>query len=667
MKILEGLVQGSPEWKAVRAKYPCASEAPIVMGASRHMTRAELLRLKAAGMEKEFSDYVQRMVLDKGHEVEGPARAITEQQLGEDLFPATAVADDDSMLASLDGITMVEDVIFEHKQWNEELAAAVRVGELGPDYYWQLEQQLLVADQAEKVIFVCSDGTGERRVQMEYRRVSGRAEQLRAGWAQFFHDLEHGDHTPAPPKAVAPPMEALPVVSVRMEGSLRVVSNLDVLAPALRAYIDRIPVKPSTDEEFAHAEAACKALKKVEEALDAQEESALASLDAFEQMRRLKATLHKLARDTRLQREKLVDARKLEIRREEIDRGKQALAEFIAGLNTTIGKSYMPAVPADFAAKIKGLRTVQSVRDAVDQHLADCKLAANEIAGKIMVNLRALRELATEHAFLFADTAQLVQKAPDDCRAVITSRIAEHKADQERKLEAERARIRAEEAEKARREQEERAAQEAEDARQKNAMALSEIQGIQQQVMIASVGRAGVRKGGTIECIRETLAETETWKIDAEGFGALAGAAQAAKDKAVADIRQLLADAEARAEQQRQQQGSTVVAQPLEATPVAPQIRPSVTGHVHPAPTPSVIPMPTRAPAAAPTAPSLKLGEINVRLAPVQIDAAGLAALGFPVVTTEKGAKLYRESDWRSICAAIAQHVVAVANGQKAA
>jgi predicted phage-related endonuclease len=462
MRILEGLIQGSPEWKAVRSKYPCASEAPIIMGASRHMTRAEMLRLKSAGMEKEFSDFVQRMVLDKGHQVERPARAITEQQLDEELYPATAVADDDSMLASLDGITMVEDTIFEHKQWNEELAAAIRAGatEFPDGQEWQLEQQLIVANQAERVIFVCSDGTEERRVQMEYRRVPGRAEQLRAGWAQFNHDLEHGDHTPAPPKAVAPPMEALPVVSVRMEGTLRVISNLDVLAPALRAYIDCIPAKPSTDEEFAHAEAACKALKKVEEALDAQEESALASLESFEQMRRLKATLHKLARDTRLQREKLVEARKLEIRREEIERGKQALAEHIAGLNTQIGKPYMPQVDNDFPTAIKGKKTVQSLRDSIDQHLADCKLKANEIAGRITMNLRHLREHASEHKQLFPDVGTIVLKAADDLQALVAARIAEHKAAEERLLEAERQKIRAEEEAKARaaaaREQQER-------------------------------------------------------------------------------------------------------------------------------------------------------------------------------------------------------------------
>lgn len=80
-------------------------------------------------------------------------------------------------------------------------------------------------------------------------------------------------------------------------------------------------------------------------------------------------------------------------------------------------------------------------------------------------------------------------------------------------------------------------------------MALQQIQGIQQQVVIAQIGRAGVRAGGTLKCIRDTLAETEAWVIDEENFGMLVPAAQVAKDGAIVQIRALLERAEA---QQRQ-------------------------------------------------------------------------------------------------------------------
>lgn len=115
-------------------------------------------------------------------------------------------------------------------------------------------------------------------------------------------------------------------------------------------------------------------------------------------------------------------------------------------------------------------------------------------------------------------------------------------------------RLRAEQAERERQERERQATDqrrrdEEEAQRQRAAhahqMAMQEISGIQQQVIIAQIGRLGVRVGGTVTCIRETLAETEAWPIDPERFGVLTGSATQAKEAAVASIRQLLTAAEA--------------------------------------------------------------------------------------------------------------------------
>lgn len=91
----------------------------------------------------------------------------------------------------------------------------------------------------------------------------------------------------------------------------------------------------------------------------------------------------------------------------------------------------------------------------------------------------------------------------------------------------------------------ERAAEEERQRREHQQGLMEELQGIGQQVIIAQSGRAGVRQGGTIECIRETLAETEAWPLPPERWGALHAAAVAAKAGAVAQIRGLLQQAEA--------------------------------------------------------------------------------------------------------------------------
>lgn len=66
--------QGTPEWHALRSRHFTASEAPVMMAASNKMRRDELLSMKATGSEREFSDWVQTNLFDKGHAQEATAR-----------------------------------------------------------------------------------------------------------------------------------------------------------------------------------------------------------------------------------------------------------------------------------------------------------------------------------------------------------------------------------------------------------------------------------------------------------------------------------------------------------------------------------------------------------------------------------------------------------------
>lgn len=86
---------------------------------------------------------------------------------------------------------------------------------------------------------------------------------------------------------------------------------------------------------------------------------------------------------------------------------------------------------------------------------------------------------------------------------------------------------------------------------------LGEIEGIRHQVMIAATGRAGMRKGSTIECMRETLAETEKWTVTEEKFGDLFQMADDAKKGTVQAIAAMIRDAEAREEQLRAEAAMT--------------------------------------------------------------------------------------------------------------
>ena len=100
------------------------------------------------------------------------------------------------------------------------------------------------------------------------------------------------------------------------------------------------------------------------------------------------------------------------------------------------------------------------------------------------------------------------------------------------------ARLRAKQEDRDRKERAQREEQERKDreSQHEREMLLSEINGIKQQAVIAVIGRAGVRKGGTLECARDTLEETKEWRIDAEYFGALFPMATEAKAEVITSI-----------------------------------------------------------------------------------------------------------------------------------
>jgi putative phage-type endonuclease len=585
MRILS-VQQGTDSWHAERARRFTASEAPAIMGASKFTSRSDLLKQKATGIAPEVTPQKQAL-FDRGHAAEAGAREIVEEMIGEPLFPATAVHDtDDSLLASFDGITMTEDRIMECKLWSESLAAQVRAGELEPHYYWQLEAQLLVSG-ADVCIFVCSDGTREKFVSMEYRPVPGRREALLAGWRQFEADL--AAYVPpaasAVEKIVAEPVEALPAVSVIVEGSLVVRENFAAFQQRLMHFLEhRLIREPKSDQDFANLDAQIKEMKAAEEALQRAEAQMLAQIQSVDQAKKTKDMLAKLVRDNRLMAEKLLASEKERRKGDIVAAGVKALADHLQGLNRALGGNFMPAITTDFGGCIKGMKSLSSMEDKVATELARAKIAANDVFLAIQSNLNTLRQYE-EHSPLFPDKAAIVQKKPEDLQALVTARIAEHRAAEERRLETERARIRAEEEAKLRREQEQR---EAEARRQQEA---------------------------------EARAQREAQ------------------------------EAAARAEQQRQQaEALRASSQQLQAAaPALPELPAA-------APATNVLPMPTKAPAGPPT---MKLGDVKAALAPLTIDAAGLAALGFPAAGREGAALLFHASDLGRILDAAIGHLAA--------
>lgn len=447
------LVQGTPEWHAHRAKHFNASDTPAMMGCSSYKTRSELVKELATGLSGEVDAATQRR-FDDGHRFEALARPLAEEIIGEDLSPCVGV--NGKFSASFDGLTFMHNEAFEHKTLNKALREAMFGGCTGEDlplqYRVQMEQQAMVSG-CERILFMASEWTGDGQLIEErhcwYMPDQELRAQIIAGWEQLEKDVAAYDPTaerPAP--AVAAPMESLPAVVVQVNGALTVGGNLDAFGDALRQFIARIPAKPVTDQEFADAEAAAKALKKAEEALATAEDGALAQISDVEQMRRTVADLKNLARTTRLATEKLVAAEK-DARRTAIVTGAQAqLDQHVQALNQRLGANWLPRMAGGFGEVIKGKKSLANMEDAVAVALTSAKHEANVLAQRLEANRKHLVQDGTDWIALFADFATVGAKAEEDFQALAALRISQHKQAEAQRLEAERERIRAEEAAK---------------------------------------------------------------------------------------------------------------------------------------------------------------------------------------------------------------------------
>ena len=555
------LVQGTPEWHAHRAKHFNASDAPAMMGCSSYKTRSDLVKELATGLGQEVDAATQRR-FDDGHRFEALARPLAEEIIGEDLSPCVGVQGKFS--ASFDGLTFMHDAAFEHKTLNKALREAMVEGCTGEDlplqYRVQMEQQAMVSG-CDRILFMASEWTGDGQLIEErhcwYMPDQELRAQIIAGWEQLEKDVAAYDPTaerPAP--AVAAPMESLPAVVVQVNGALTVGGNLDAFGDALRQFIARIPAKPVTDQEFADAEAACKALKKAEDALTQAEDGALAQISDVEVMRRTVADLKNMARTARLATEKLVAAEK-EARRTAIVTSAQAqLDQHIQALNQRLGAHWLPRMAGGFGEVIKGKKSLANMEDAVAVALTSAKHEANVLADRLEANRKHLVQADGDWIALFADFATVGAKAEEDFQILAAHRIGQHKQAEAQRLEAERERIRAEEAAK-----------------------------LQAQAAINA-------------------------------------AAATQKEAASAQQEPVLAESTAETKVQSAQ--------------AAPEVAAKAEGE------------------------TLTLGQLNTILAPIKVDAAGLAELGFTPCKTEKSAKHYPAQALPAMVQAMIAHLQSV-------
>jgi len=447
--------QGESDWHALRDTHFTASESSAMMGDSEYTTRTDLLNRKASGVA-EAIDAATAARFRAGHEAEAAARPIAERIVGEELYPATVTLQYEELplLASCDGLTLLGEIAWEHKLWNESDAVSVRQGIVPRKHIWQLEQQLLVTG-AVRTLFMLSDGTEDRCVYCWYEPQPGLFEKLIAGWRQFAVDL--ADYEPT--VIVEPPMPAtpddLPLLELDIVGSVRD-TNLGTWQQVVAARIAGINTDLQTDQDFADAEGMVKFLKVGEQDIVKAKAAAIAQTKSIDELFQAVDRLKDQMREKRLELEKLVKARKNEIR---FEIAAAALGQVMAhAANIAEGFDRRLRAPDVLESKfrqdcieaMKGKRNVAALHDAASATATQWKLDLTAKAQLMTINIRHFDDLIEDEAqaMLFPDVGSLVHKDLQDFEATVKARIADAKAAEQAKREA------AEKAEAARREQE---------------------------------------------------------------------------------------------------------------------------------------------------------------------------------------------------------------------
>jgi len=423
------LIQGTKDWIEFRARHYGASEAGAMLGISPYMSRTELLQLKATGKEQEHSDYT-KLIFRNGHDAEAAARYLLEEDMQEDFYPVTCSKD--KLSASVDGLTMDGSTAFEHKLLNNGLYESVLTQRV-PDHYMAQCQQILLVTGAERVIFMCSDGTRECRASIEVLPDQSWFDRIQAGWAQFEIDLANYEHKEFAEKPEPEAIMQLPALSIQIKGEV-IASNLPQFKADAETFIAKINTDLQTDEDFVNAEATVKFCDETEKKLESAKSAAIGQTASIDELMRTIDHIKDQIRTKRLTLEKLVKTQKESIKNKIISDAFNLCTAHVLQIDIELGNNIVFQKFAqtiftgqNFETACKNKRTLASLHNAVDTEVAAIKIKLDELAGIVRRNLRHL----PEDLSLFRDLQSIITKPEDDFKLLVESRLAEQKRKEE--------------------------------------------------------------------------------------------------------------------------------------------------------------------------------------------------------------------------------------------
>ncbi len=429
MKMITDMVQGDDVWHAHRATHFNASDCPAMLSCSPYKTRQQLLAEMATGHMQDVDASTQR-IFDAGHRYEALARPLAEDIIGQALSPC--VGTEGKLSASFDGITLLDDIIFEHKSLNKELRAIMEPGCAGSDlpkhYRVQMEQQLMVSG-AEKCLFMASKWNSSDQMEEYhycwYHPDADLRDEISQGWVLFACDLQDYQHVEVVAEAVGRAPDALPALRIEVTGMVTA-SNLEAFKAGADMVLGSINRDLQTDQDFADAEKAVKFCKDVETNVQAVKKNALSQTADIDELFRALDSVAAEACTIRKELDGLIKARKANLRNEIQQEAELAFKAHTDTINARLKLVQLPYIKANFADVMKGLKSFDSMRNKVADELARAKIEASQLSEHIGSNLDFFCRVVQSHErHLFHDLASLVLKPQADMEAIIKTRIRE--------------------------------------------------------------------------------------------------------------------------------------------------------------------------------------------------------------------------------------------------
>lgn len=462
--IIHKVRPGTPEWEELRAQFDTASEASVIMGAAKHTSRNEMLHLKATGTKKEFSDWTQKNVLDKGHQIEKLTLPLAQKIIGKDLFPVVGSSDKyPRLLASFDGRTMLGETICEVKQWSESKVAIVNQGNVPLEDYWQVVQQMVVSGAKRCLYIVSKDGTEKNSVycwlDAEQLKEFSDEQKLVRSWAQFNADREKYVPVEVVEKEVLIEKSySLPAITYNISSEpdqdsnklvLVVNHNLPIYRDKVMELIGEYKKELKTDQDFVDRKALNAELRNAEKKIRFMQELVRGETGDVDRLCKDLEDIWNLVNKNAIAGEKQVEAREKAIKQEIKDAAAAELREHVDALNATLVEMaahvVLPRVAGDFDGAAKSKRTLATLQNAVDTELARAKVEATTHFEHIKANLETLRAKVPEDLrYHFRDVQDLVLKDHETLCLIIANRLHEHEKAEAARLE----RIREEERQK---------------------------------------------------------------------------------------------------------------------------------------------------------------------------------------------------------------------------